>query len=1443
MRFTLTIIIILLISLDSEAQHLKRLKLKPDKDKFELTSDKGFDGFNLFCSFSDVSIKDTVFYKKNYTSIEVKGLMKIFDAGKPNIPVISKLIEVPQGAKVKIKVVSYEEENINLNDNGFKNPMIPAQVSIRKDQNPLPLKFYFDDKIYSKNTYYNQENIVKYEDCGTARCTRFGRIEISPILYNPVQNTIKILNNISIEVSFINSNKHQTDSLKHIYQSSNFNSFSRKEMINNLPSEKGLITSDAIKYVIVSDPLFKQVLQPFISWKKKKGFQVVEAYTDNPVVGKTSTSIQSYLKDIYLHPPVGEPAPTFVVLVGDVAQIPSFGTRVPGESHFTDLYYFEYTGDSIPDVFYGRFSANTVDELKPQLDKTIEYEQYSSLNHSYLKKALLVAGVANPEGLTYGNGAVNYLNSYYTNPSNGIDTSYTYLYNQGTTPSNGVGAASAIKGNMSNGVGFVTYSAHCNSNGWLDPLFTITDVAKLNNAGKYPVVIGNCCQSAQFDVNCLGEIMMRTANKGAIGYIGATDYTLWDEDYYWGIGSRGVITATPTYDAKHLGSYDRLYHNHGESVSDWYITQSQIIFAGNLAVQSTTSLNKLFYWEVYHLLGDPSLVPYLKTPAPMNISLNPAALLIGSNTLIVKSVPYAHVALSQNGNLLCSKMANSSGDAMLTFNPVSSSQSLDLVITSQNSEPYIGTVSVTEASQPVVIYKSHTTNNAVVYGNTVSLNMTLENMGNLPYNAQNVIATLSSASPYITAITDSTENFGTINAKSVSTKNTAFSFKIANNIPDQQLVTFIVTTRSEYNSQVYINRSSFNLTIDAPTLSILNYSINDPTGNNDNKLDPGEKADLSVIIQNNGHSGIKNIIGSLSLTDGPSTYFDIISSNATIDTIPAGATANLIFQIKSNSSTPMGTKVNLKISTTGGISNQYAVEKKISLPIGIIPEFLMKDTIVTACFGKFYDSGGSLTNYRNNENSVITFNSLTIEGKIKISFTSFDLEDGYDFLYVYDGNSTNSAQIKGSPFTGTSSPGALLSSGSSLTFKFFSDGADTRPGWTADISCFNPTAPPELANSPSPGDGVTGVYPLNLSWVSTDASEFDIYFGTSSTPDFVSTVNSLSYSLKPLSPNTRYFWKIVPKNKYGPAANCPVWSFTTGAPFFIIGNNAVSTCEGKFYDTGGSSGNYQNNEDLTMTISPDANKKRTKLTFSSWNVEGSTNCDYDYLKIYNGPNINSPLMGTFCTVSPGEVISTHSTGALTMHFISDGSATRPGWVADISCEYAKYNVAFQVIDAKRNKLKDVKVVFNNDSIKTDTIGKAVFLKIRPGENLSYQIYKQGYKIIDGTLNITDADLYKEIVLFNETIEDKNFASIRQKDTGGGSAIFSGKYEILFDYLENSNVEIMVSDIMGRRVYHSQLINFDCNVPYDINLAVNQPGIYLLQIKNGNNFINKKLFMR
>ena len=619
----------------------------------------------------------------DYTKLTLPSYGKSLVEGSPQLPVYKTLIEIPLGSEIDIEVLENSIQEIHLSDWGIIHPVLPAQPPISKEIDRQKPEFQKNENVYAVNEFFGDE-LVSVEILGTMRGVHIARLEIAPIKYNPVLNDLLIYDDLDIEIKFKNADISQTKMIKENFFSPFFESI-YSSFYNYKPSSGDeLIMNAPITYIIVADPMFESSLQPFVEWKTKKGFQVIEAYTNDPSVGTSTESIKSYLENFYNEPPAGYHPQSFILLVGDVPQIPAF-TGSFG-FHSTDLYYAEYTGDLLPDCYYGRFSANDVSELMPQIDKTLEYERFEFPEPAYLDSALLVAGVAAGIDTIWGNGQIDYAANHYINEEHGI---FPFIYPQ-PEPS-GLIYSELIAERFNNGLSYFNYTGHCSTFGFIDPAFTIGHVFQLSNVHKYPLVVGNCCSSASFSMNCFGEQIVRAEEKGALCFIGASNLTYWDEDFWWAVGFKNIVS-NPQYDPEHLGYFDRWFYDHNEPTEQWFVTQGQFQVAGNLAVAQSGSSIAGYYWEVYHTLGDPSTTIYLPQPE-LPVVDHAAYIATGSTSFQVTTEPYLYVALSKNGELIGAAVSDEAGLADIIFlEPLLQPGSIEIVITGQNSEPYFGTI-------------------------------------------------------------------------------------------------------------------------------------------------------------------------------------------------------------------------------------------------------------------------------------------------------------------------------------------------------------------------------------------------------------------------------------------------------------------------------------------------------------------------------------------------------------------------------------------------------------------------------------------------------------------------------------------------------------------------------------------------------------------------------
>ncbi|MEN2992396.1 MAG: CUB domain-containing protein [Bacteroidia bacterium] len=394
------------------------------------------------------------------------------------------------------------------------------------------------------------------------------------------------------------------------------------------------------------------------------------------------------------------------------------------------------------------------------------------------------------------------------------------------------------------------------------------------------------------------------------------------------------------------------------------------------------------------------------------------------------------------------------------------------------------------------------------------------------------------------------------------------------------------------------------------------------------------------------------------------------------------------------------------------------------------------------CSGaNFYDSGGpggSTTtsnasgNYGNNENAVMTFTAPPGQ-HVRVEFSAFTTESGYDSLEVFDGPNTSAPRL--GRFMGTTLPPTLISSSNTLTFRFRSDGSVNRLGWEAALSCVSPAATCIFPMSTQTVDlgaagccglahfyddgGLGGNYSASASHVLTfrapsgqgvevrfntfalgAGDELRVYDGASTSAPLIGTYTGST--LPPLLRSTR---SALTFEFISDAADEAAGWFAVVRcyPRQVLMQNGTfelatqEACGGiRFYDTGGPEGNYANNENLTLTfLAPPG--QFVRVQFNSFN----TQLNQDTLEVFDGPDANATRLGVYSGTSlPPVFIS--STEALTFRFRSNASVVAAGWEAVVSCATPPpaciFNMQTAQVDLATNSCCGVGVFYDDGGV-------------------------------------------------------------------------------------------------------------------------------------------------
>ncbi|MEW5845134.1 MAG: C25 family cysteine peptidase [Bacteroidota bacterium] len=1281
---------------------------------------------------------------ETYTKLWFKNSLPDGNIGEPEIPVVKKLIRIPLGASISARVNKYTMDEIQLSAKGIQHLLFPVQPSARKDQDTLQLPFHLKPEAYHKSTFQSIKPEVSVEVLGNLRGFTIARLTVRPVEYNPAHQKIRVFSNVEVDIDIQETNTKSVSETDPYY--SPYFDVVYQSMLNAggaAYDEHPDLTRYPVSMLIVSHRMFETALQPFVEWKTQKGFSVTVKYTDE--IGSTADAIKTYIQNVYNSATPENPAPTFLVIVGDVEQVPASATGTQS-GKLTDLYYASVDGDKFPEMYYGRLSATNEAQLTAIIDKILYYERFQFSDASYLNNATLIAGADATWNPAIAQPTIKYATATHFNPTKGWSNIYEYGV---TTDPNNPLAISGYTGCYDPqriAVSFINYTAHCNETNWQDPALSTSAVNAFTNAQQYPFVIANCCLTGNFGYSeSVGEAWLRKANGGAVTYIGSSPNSYWKEDMYWAVGAYPMTGDNngyvPTYDESTTGGYDAPF------VSQ-YTTAGAIMFCGNLAVTQaelndyTRQINSTYYWEAYNVLGDPSLMPYFKVPEVNQITF-PATTAVGVNSISIGAKARSYVSLTRNGQIIGAKYYPTDDLLDITIPVQTEPGKIVLTATRPQTQPFIDTIQVFVADSAYLTLASNTiddsegnNNSTADYGETFKVNLLVKNVGKT--NATNIGAKITASTGLISLTSVDSIGIGSIDAESEKWINSAFTFSISSNIDDKYSQVFPITFTSTEGSWT----SNLRITASAPKIVYNGFTVVDSLMGNRNMLvDRNEVVDLQLEFQNKGSSSIPDFSAQVTLPDSLINVANINLEPISNRTIQPSEKILFTVRLSTSPELPYDTiPFELNYNSANYPKSNGQLTGKV--PISLYGTVKMMNGSAKTCGTFFTDSGGENANYSNSENYKLTFEALNDIERFRVEFLLYDTEAGYDYLYAFDGPSTSSNAITGSPFNGKVVPASFYTSSNSITFRFTSDGSQTGQGWKAKLECIVPQQLPKCIENPKPANNELNVEYAQLSWgAMPDALFYDVYIG--SHPDslaYLKRVTSSGVSVA-LLPSTTYYWRVIPGNHLGLCdKNCETWSFTTSSVVgqAMMANKLVTTDSIWFYDSGGPTANYENNENYTITFKPKTSGKKIKVEFQTFDVESHSTCSYDRLLVFDGPNTQSPQLGTYCGSSlPPVFTATSTTGELTFQFISDANTLGSGWKAKVTST-GSITAYPLTINVKSNgiALPNATVSLNEGLKFTSESGAATFSL--PNGTYSYTVNALGYEPVMGTFEINSS---------------------------------------------------------------------------------------------------------
>ena len=755
------------------------------------------------------------------------GSSPILKDGAPDLPLFSASLVIPDQGQMTIQVTSshfVDYPNVEL---------APSKGNVKRDVNIADMPYRYG-KEYQKDAFYPSD-IMGSRIPHIFRDYRGQTILFQPFQYNPITKVLRVYTEITVQLNHAPTQIGTNELVRSqplAKLDANFASL-YKNHFDNFPSVTYVPLTETGKMLVICPDSWLSIIQPLVDWKIRKGIEV--EVVDVLTAGGTATNIQAFIANKFSNNGIA-----YVLLVGDAPQLPCLYAQ--GGASDPSLGYV-LGSDSYPEVMIGRFSAETDPELQTQVDRILNYEMNPNPAGTWYNQGVVI-------GSDQGPGDDNEMDWEHAVNMRSDLVGFTYgnvseLYD-GTHP--GTSDAPGDPNNIDlfnlfqSGISLMTYTGHGSSTSCGTTGLSNNDVANMTNENMLPFIWAVACVNGEFDMTsgpCFAEKFMRAQYNGqptgAIGTFMSSINQSWN----------------PPMDAQ-----DEMI----DVLVQSYSNNMKFTFAG-LSIAGCMQMNDNYgaagdeMTDTWHIFGDPTLNVRTATPQVMTVS-HTGSMPMGLASLNVNcNFNGGLVALSMNGQVLGTGLANG-GSAQISFAAITSPDTIFVTVTGFNQIPYMGQVLVIPSSGPYVIYQSSTVHDnlgnndgLVDFDETIDMDLDVENVGIA--DANNVTATLTTIDPYITIINATALVGNVVSGGSISVAN-AFQYTVANNIPDQHIVQFVVVLSDGLGNTW---SSSFTQLVNAPDLAGGILTIDDTVGGDgDGMLEAGETAAIIIRCLNNGHS-------------------------------------------------------------------------------------------------------------------------------------------------------------------------------------------------------------------------------------------------------------------------------------------------------------------------------------------------------------------------------------------------------------------------------------------------------------------------------------------------------------------------------------------------------------------------------------------------------------
>ena len=819
---------------------------------------------SLACVFANAQIIEKTYHFdqpiiqniNGYQTLNFNGCMQSAQTGQPSLPWQSVSLLLPQNTQA---------ESIEVIFSDFTE--LEGSYNLLPQQEPRPLSSKKTFTFAKDEATYRSENeypALTYGKVSTQYLngTSFAFSSFTPVRYIPATRKVSYAQTVKVRVNYTAS---RDDLSKKLWLTS-----TNEKLIKRLAQNGEMLKQyqsrgrdkNLYDILVITPEEWVSEFEDYIIFYRQKGFEVRVAALEDIYAYMDGRDDQEKMRN-YIIQEYEDNGISYLLLGGDVDLVPfrylwcyvgdDCQDQLPADMYFAcldgtmnddgDDYWGEVDEvDLVPEIAIARLPFNNEEQFETLMHKIFSYIQAPVLGEF---RTVILGGEHLGDGYYGGVGLDRLIgmSDYYDYTTYGYpeDFNVVRVYASETHEWD----ADELRDAMGQGGQYVFHDGHAGTDyvaGWYNS--TITPEYFGNNDGirhNFLPFHTHGCDCGNYPADCIVERLI-TNPTGCVVSAGNSRYG-WYIPFGDGPSDHLCRELVDGYCHDEIPQFGMAYRESKIMTAPWVETG----WGGG----EYSSLR----WNFYDIntFGDPALSLWFDEPFQPEVHYLSGLPVGSSSTTVTVTNPDGEplqnffLALHNGTERISTAYTDETGTAILLFDPLTEPCSLILRTSGRNAYTHNYYIHVFDSAEPYIDITDFSINGILEFGQTITLDVTIENLGG--HAASNLTTTLLSESGSV-EIVDGQLDAGNLAPDQSQEFGQAFTLQIMDNAPDLQHCVIRATT----TDGVHEWKRLIPFDVKAPKLRIESIRFDDSLGNGDGYIDVAEPIILHIEGQNAGHA-------------------------------------------------------------------------------------------------------------------------------------------------------------------------------------------------------------------------------------------------------------------------------------------------------------------------------------------------------------------------------------------------------------------------------------------------------------------------------------------------------------------------------------------------------------------------------------------------------------